>query len=58
MFTNPHADYEKEANSVELRRSSPEETAGLLIALRSRGETVDEITGAARALRAGVLPVA
>ena len=33
-------------------RASPEETAGLLIALRTRGETADEIAGLARAMRA------
>jgi anthranilate phosphoribosyltransferase len=32
-------------------RSSPEETAGLLIALRTRGETADEIAGLARTMR-------
>ena len=32
-------------------RSSPEETAGLLIALRARGETADEIAGLARTMR-------
>jgi len=32
-------------------RSSPEETAGFLIALRTRGETADEIAGLARTMR-------
>lgn len=32
-------------------RSTPEETAGLLIALRTRGETADEIAGLARTMR-------
>jgi anthranilate phosphoribosyltransferase len=32
-------------------RASPEETAGLLIALRTRGETADEIAGLARTMR-------
>ena len=32
-------------------RSSPEETAGLLIALRTRGETAGEIAGLARTMR-------
>ncbi|HYH59036.1 MAG TPA: anthranilate phosphoribosyltransferase [Thermoleophilaceae bacterium] len=32
-------------------RSTPEETSGLLIALRTRGETADEIAGLARTMR-------
>ena len=32
-------------------RASPEETSGLLIALRTRGETADEIAGLARTMR-------
>ena len=32
-------------------RSAPEETAGFLIALRTRGETADEIAGLARTMR-------
>ena len=32
-------------------RAAPEETAGLLIALRTRGETADEIAGLARTMR-------
>ena len=32
-------------------RASPEETAGFLIALRTRGETADEIAGLARTMR-------
>jgi anthranilate phosphoribosyltransferase len=37
---------------VMSRSASPAEIAGLLMALRTRGESVDEIAGAARALRA------
>ncbi|MEO0320789.1 MAG: anthranilate phosphoribosyltransferase [Pseudomonadota bacterium] len=33
------------------------ETAGFLMALRARGETIAEITGAARAMRAAAMPV-
>jgi len=33
-FTNPHADYEKQADSVELRRSSPEEKSLCITRLR------------------------
>jgi anthranilate phosphoribosyltransferase len=37
--------------------ATPAQIGGLLMALRVRGETIDEIAGAARALRAKVLPV-
>ncbi len=37
--------------------ATPAQIAGLLMALRVRGETVDEITGAVRAMRAKMLPV-
>lgn len=39
-----------------LGRLEPAEIAALLIALRMKGETVDELTGAARALAAAALP--
>jgi anthranilate phosphoribosyltransferase len=37
--------------------STPAQTGAFLMALRVRGETVDEITGAVRAMRAKMLPV-
>ena len=37
--------------------ATPAQIGGLLIAMRVRGETVDEIAGATRAMRAKVLPV-
>ncbi|MGA7811102.1 anthranilate phosphoribosyltransferase [Bradyrhizobium sp.] len=37
--------------------ATPSQLGGLLMALRVRGETVDEITGAATAMRAKMLPV-
>ncbi|HEV3242294.1 MAG TPA: anthranilate phosphoribosyltransferase, partial [Methyloceanibacter sp.] len=37
--------------------ATPAQIGGLLMAMRVRGETVDEIAGAARAMRAKVLTV-
>ncbi len=48
------------AEAFELMMSgaaTPAQIGGLLMALRVRGETVDEIAGATRAMRAKVLPV-
>ncbi len=38
--------------------ATPSQVGGMLMAMRLRGETVDEITGAARAMRARMTPVA
>lgn len=38
-------------------RATPPQIGGLLMAMRVRGETVDEITGAVRAMRASMVPV-
>ena len=38
-------------------RATPPQIGGLLMAMRVRGETVDEITGAVRAMRAGMVSV-
>ena len=51
---------EEAAEAFELMMSgsaTPAEVGGLLMALRMRGETVDEIAGAARVMRARVLKV-
>ncbi len=37
--------------------ATPSQMGGFLMALRVRGETIDEITGAARAMRARMLPI-
>jgi anthranilate phosphoribosyltransferase len=47
----PEEDAARVLREVMEGRSSPEETAGLLIALRTRGETADEIAGLARTMR-------
>jgi anthranilate phosphoribosyltransferase len=44
-------------DSVMSGEATPSQMGGLLMALRVRGETVDEITGAVSAMRAKMLPV-
>lgn len=53
------AESEADAAMLEILRgdSTPALTASLLTALRMKGETVDEVTGFARAMRASAVPV-
>src|SRR5476649_116013 len=44
-------------DSMMSGEATPSQMGGLLMALRVRGETVDEITGAVAAMRAKMLPV-
>ena len=44
-------------NIVMSEKATPSQIAGFLMALRVRGETVNEITGAARTMRGKMLPV-
>ena len=52
----PIEDSEHLFERLVLGKLEPAEIAGMLIALRMKGETVDEMIGAARALSAAALP--
>ena len=52
----PSEDSEHLFERLVLGRLEPAEIAGMLIALRMKGETADEMIGAARALSAAALP--
>jgi anthranilate phosphoribosyltransferase len=51
------ADAERAFDIMMSGNATPSQMGAFLMALRMRGETVDEITGAVRAMRAKVLPV-
>jgi methylmalonyl-CoA mutase len=55
-FQNPHADYEKDADAVELRRASPEEKDGCITRLRDfQARHAETAPAALAALRATAL---
>ena len=52
----PRDDCRASVRTAGARKLEPAEIAGMLIALRMKGETADEMIGAAQALRAAALP--
>ncbi len=52
------AEMEEAVAAIMAGELTPAQIAGLLMALRTKGETIDEITGAARAMRRFAKPVA
>jgi len=59
MQNQPLDEQQAEAAMVEITagRASPAQVAAFLIALRMKGETVEELIGCARAIRKGITPV-
>lgn len=55
--TLSEADMQSVVGKLMHGEATPAQIAGLLVALRMKGETIDEITGAARAMRANALPI-
>lgn len=51
------AEAEAAMNDIMAGEATPAQIGAYLIALRMKGETVDEITGSARSMRANVVPV-
>jgi anthranilate phosphoribosyltransferase len=55
--TLPAEQAEEVMNEIMTGSATPAQIAGFLVALRVKGETVDEITGCARAMRRAAVPV-
>ena len=51
------AQAEEAMNIIMTGQATPAQIGAYLVALRMKGETVDEITGSARAMRANAVPV-
>ena len=51
------AQAEEAMNIIMTGQATPAQVGGYLVALRMKGETVEEITGSARAMRANAVPV-